>query len=97
MTQFMPEWTVAPMPGCVSTTPIWLIRPRSDGGNDYVRFRPTPGARGELAAVEILEGSHLPPQMPLLRHRRRLDAAQAELCRRRLLQEAGYRRSEPLF
>jgi hypothetical protein len=47
--------------------------------------------------VEIREGSHLPPQMPLLKRRRRLGAAEAEACRRHLQQEAGFHHSEPLF
>jgi hypothetical protein len=47
--------------------------------------------------VEIREGSHLPPQMPLLKRRHRLAAEEADACRRRLQQEAGYRHSEPLF
>jgi hypothetical protein len=71
----------------------WLLRPRSDGGTDYVRFLPSQGT----AMVEVREGSHLPPQMPLLKRRRCLRAEEAEACRRRLLREAGYRRGEPLF
>jgi hypothetical protein len=47
--------------------------------------------------VEIRLGSHLPPQMPLLKRRLKLAPAEAEACRRRLLQEDGYHRSEPLF
>jgi hypothetical protein len=43
------------------------------------------------------EGSHLPPQMPLLKRRCSLPFEEAEACRRRLQQEAGYQRSEPLF
>ena len=71
--------------------PLWLVRPRADGGCDYVAFVPG-GAR-----VEMREGSHLPPQMPLLKRRRRLGAAEAEACRRHLQQEAGFHHSEPLF
>jgi len=52
---------------------------------------------GDGPAVEIREGSHLPPQMPLLKRRRCLAIEEAEACRRRLQQEAGYQRSEPLF
>jgi hypothetical protein len=70
---------------------IWLVRPRSDGGSDYVRFVPCSGL------VEIREGSHLPPQMPLLTRRSQLAAEDAEKTRRRLLRDAGYHRSEPLF
>jgi hypothetical protein len=39
----------------------------------------------------------LPPQMPLLKRRWRLAPAEAEACRQQLLQEAGFRRSDPLF
>jgi len=77
-------------------SPLWLVRPRSDGGSDYVRFLPSAG-NGDGAVVEVREGSHLPPQMPLLKRRLRLPAAEAEACRRQLQQEAGYRCSEPLF
>jgi hypothetical protein len=76
--------------------PLWLVRPRSDGGNDYVRFLPCRTA-GDTALVEVREGSHLPPQMPLLKRRIRLPAAEAEDCRRKLQQEGGYRCSDPLF
>jgi len=87
--------------------PIWLVRPRPDGGCDYVSFQspsepdpasttsPLPSLGG--AIVEMREGSHLPPQMPLLKRRHRLAQAEAELCRRRLEQEGGFRFSEPLF
>ena len=70
---------------------VWLVRPRSDGGNDYVSFLPFQGK------IEIREGSHLPPQMPLLKRRQRLAIEEADLCRRKLLGEAGYDISEPLF
>jgi hypothetical protein len=71
--------------------PVWLVRPRSDGGCDYVNFLPAQGA------VEMREGSHLPPQMPLLKHRQRLPLDEAEAWRRRLQQESGYQCSDPLF
>jgi len=74
-----------------TTRPLWLVRPRSDGGCDYVSFLDCQDL------VEVREGSHLPPQMPLLKRRRRLGAAEAEACRRSLQQEAGFRHSEPLF
>ena len=73
--------------------PLWLVRPRPDGGCDYVSFQ-SPAAAGE---VEMREGSHLPPQMPLLKRRHRLAAEEAERCRRQLQQEGGYLRSDPLF
>lgn len=84
------------MPAPVKPPSLWLVRPRSDGGSDYVSFLPTQGLPGG-AMVEIREGSHLPPQMPLLKRRQRLAAEEADACRRRLQQEAGYRHSEPLF
>jgi hypothetical protein len=83
---------------CPASSPqtFWLVRPRSDGGSDYVNFVPSPTGP-EAPLVEIREGSHLPPQMPLLKRRRRLGAAEAEACRRHLQQEAGFHHSEPLF
>jgi hypothetical protein len=87
---------MAVMPHAPSPSPLWLVRPRSDGGCDYVRFLPSAGS-DDSAEVEVREGSHLPPQMPLLKRRLRLPAAEAEACRRQLQQEGGYRRSEPLF
>ena len=71
--------------------PLWLVRPRADGGCDYVNF--VPGA----AAVEMREGSHLPPQMPLLKRRSWLQREEAERQRRQLQVEGGFRHSEPLF
>ena len=71
--------------------PFWLARPRSDGGSDFVKFLPG------LDGVEIREGSHLPPQMPLLKRRRHLAADEADACRRLLQLEAGFRHSDPLF
>jgi hypothetical protein len=74
----------------------WLVRPRPDGGCDFVSFGPLNGANGQ-GAVEMREGSHLPPQMPLLKRRHRLDLAEAERRRLLLQRESGYRCSEPLF
>ena len=71
--------------------PFWLVRPRHDGGSDYVRFLPS------QEAVEVREGSHLPPQMPLLKRRQWLPLKEAEDSRRHLQQEGGFRCSEPLF
>ncbi|MFT5339681.1 MAG: hypothetical protein ACI9IO_001424 [Cyanobium sp.] len=76
--------------------PLWLVRPRPDGGCDYVNFLPAQGPIG-ATTVEMREGSHMPPQMPLLKHRKRLGAEEAERCRRKLQQEAGFYCSEPLF
>jgi len=76
--------------------PLWLVRPRSDGGCDYVNFVPAAGA-AETTTVEMREGSHLPPQMPLLKRRHRLPLAEAERCRQLLQQNDGFHCSEPLF
>ncbi|MCP9908947.1 hypothetical protein KBZ15_03320 [Cyanobium sp. BA20m-p-22] len=76
--------------------PLWLVRPRPDGGCDYVSFLPAQGPIG-ATTVEMREGSHMPPQLPLLKHRKRLGAEEAERCRRKLQQEAGFYCSEPLF
>lgn len=86
--------------------PLWLVRPRPDGGCDYVNFQPQPGIEssgmsstspGGTSVVEMRQGSHLPPQLPLLKHRLRLDPAEARRWQERLLQEGGFRSSEPLF
>ena len=76
--------------------PLWLVRPRPDGGCDYVSFLPAQGPIG-ASTVEMREGSHLPPQLPLLKHRKRLGAEEAESCSRRLQLESGFLSSEPLF
>jgi len=71
--------------------PLWLIRPRNDGGCDYVNFVPN------AARVEMREGSHLPPQMPLLKRRCWLQRDEADQQHRLLQQQEGFRCSEPLF
>ena len=76
--------------------PLWLVRPRPDGGCDYVSFLPAQGPFG-ATTVEMREGSHLPPQLPLLKHRTRLGAEEAESCSRRLQLESGFLSCEPLF
>ena len=90
----MPTSSSTPFPSTPSQ-PLWLVRPRSDGGSDYVNFVPSPTGP-DAPLVEIREGSHLPPQMPLLKRRRRLAAAEAAACRRHLQQEAGFHHSDPL-
>jgi hypothetical protein len=80
--------------------PLWLVRPRADGGCDYVNFLPAAGSElpeGGQHLIEIREGSHLPPQMPLLKRRHHLAAEDAERCRLRLQQKDGFRSSDPLF
>jgi hypothetical protein len=47
--------------------------------------------------VEMLEGSHLPPQMPLIKRRCRLQLEEAERQRHLLLQHQGFQSSDPLF
>jgi hypothetical protein len=98
MAQQIVTWSgiVSVMSPIPARPPLWLVRPRDDGGTDYVSFLPAAGP-SEGSLVEIREGSHLPPQMPLLKRRRRLGAEEAEACRRRLQQEGGFRCSEPLF
>ena len=70
---------------------IWLHRPSRDGGIDYVCFRAQQGA------VEILEGSHLPPQMPLIKTRISLGSAQARDRRDHFEQCIGFRHGPPVF
>ena len=83
---------------------LWLVRPRPDGGCDYVSFEFNPTSRpsavpahASACTVEMLEGSHLPPQMPLLKRRHRLNPAEADRFRVKLQNEGGFHRSEPLF
>ena len=70
---------------------IWLHRPSRNGGIDYVCFRAQQGA------VEILEGSHLPPQMPLIKTRISLGSAQARDRRDHFEQCLGFRHGPPVF
>jgi hypothetical protein len=58
--------------------PFWLVRPRADGGCDYVSFLPGPGTPSAAspgaapsgagpsgaATIEMREGCHLPPRCP---------------------------------
>ena len=70
---------------------LWLLRRSTDGGTDYVLFR------GGDEPVEMLEGYHLPPQMPFIKRRKWLNRADAQSCRRRLERSEGYRHGAPLF
>jgi hypothetical protein len=47
-------------------------------------------------SVEVIEGSHLPPQLPLLK-RRQWISAEAVSGRGQQLQAFGYRPGAPLF
>ena len=70
---------------------LWLLRRSTDGGTDYVLFR------GGDEPVEMLEGYHLPPQMPFIKRRKWLNRADAKSCQRRLERSEGYRHGAPLF
>ena len=70
---------------------LWLLRSCDDGGTDYVCFRP------QHDLIEILEGYHLPPQMPLIKRRQWLNRSEALHCRQRLEGSEGFRHAAPLF
>ena len=70
---------------------LWLLRRSMDGGTDYVLFR------GGDEPVEMLEGYHLPPQMPFIKRRKWLNRADAKSCQRRLERREGYQHGAPLF
>ena len=69
----------------------WLMRSSADGGTEYVCFR------GSDEPVEMLEGFHLPPQMPLIKRRRWMNRSEALSCRRRLEFSEGFRHGGALF
>ena len=70
---------------------VWLLRPCSDGGTDYVCFRPGQDR------VEVVEGYHLPPQMPLIKRRSWMNRVDALSCRSWLERSEGFRHGAPLF
>lgn len=70
---------------------LWLVRSTSDGGTEYVCFR------GASEPVEMVEGYHLPPQMPLIKRRQWLNRSEALHCRERLEGSEGFRNAAPLF
>jgi hypothetical protein len=72
----------------------WWVRPRKDGGCDYVRLRSS-SSHGNLQ-YEWIEGSHLPPQMPLLKRRRWLSAEMLKFQKHEL-EAHGYHPSQPVF
>jgi hypothetical protein len=84
------------LPASVMATQ-WWVRPRFDGGCDYVRLRlsgtTTADSRG---SIEWIEGSHLPPQMPLLKRRLWVSAELAQ-HRQQQLQACGFEPSQPVF
>ena len=70
---------------------LWLLRSCDDGGTDYVCFRP------QHDLIEILEGYHLPPQMPFIKRRQRLHPDDATSCLNRLERSEGFHYGAPLF
>ncbi len=70
---------------------LWLLRPCDDGGTDYVCFR------DYRDHVEVLEGYHQPPQMPLIKHRQVLLNAEVPHFRLRFERQQGFRHGPPLF
>ena len=70
---------------------FWLLKNNADGGIEYVCFR------GDDESVEMLEGYHLPPQMPLIKRRSWLNRVEALSCRSRLERSEGFRHGAPLF
>ncbi|MCP4972728.1 MAG: hypothetical protein GY914_03500 [Prochlorococcus sp.] len=70
---------------------LWLLRPCRDGGTEYVCFR------DKRKNVEMLEGYHLPPQMPLVKSRQLMAKPEALRCRNHLECSLGYRHGDPLF
>lgn len=70
---------------------LWLLRSCDDGGTDYVCFRP------QKDVVEILEGYHLPPQMPFIKRRHRVRPADATHRLNSLERREGFRHGAPLF
>ncbi|WP_036915074.1 MULTISPECIES: hypothetical protein [unclassified Prochlorococcus] len=74
----------------------WLIRPRVDGGTEYVCFR-APSCNDQPGRVEMLVGSHLPPQMPLLKSRQWMGRQEALVCCKQLQSSHGYCHGAPLF
>ena len=75
----------------------WWVRPRFDGGCDYVRLCSQPPQPGGSGRVEWVEGSHLPPQMPFIKKRRWLNRSEALSCRQNLERSEGFRHGKALF
>ena len=70
---------------------LWLVRSTADGGTEYVCFR------SASESVEMLEGFHLPPQMPFIKKRRWLNRSEALSCRQNLERSEGFRHGSALF
>ena len=68
----------------------WVKR-QGDGRCDYVRVRSS-----DQQELEWVEGSHLPPQMPLLKHRFTVSFEAAQQRQHNLL-AMGFKPGQPLF
>ena len=69
----------------------WWVKSHRDGSCDYVRLRAS-----DQQQLEWAEGSHLPPQMPLLKRRFTVSLEAAELRQQTLL-AMGFKPGQPLF
>ena len=69
----------------------WWVKSHRDGSCDYVRLRAS-----DQQQLEWAEGSHLPPQMPLLKRRFTVSLEAAEVRQLNLL-AMGFRPGQPLF
>jgi hypothetical protein len=69
----------------------WWYKSHGDGSCDYVRLRP-----GDQQDLEWVEGSYLPPQMPLLKRRYKVSLEAAQQRQQNLL-AMGFKPGQPLF
>ena len=69
----------------------WWVKSHRDGSCDYVRLRTS-----DQKQLEWAEGSHLPPQMPLLKRRFTVSLEAAEVRQQNLL-AMGFKPGQPLF
>ena len=69
----------------------WWVKSHRDGSCDYVRLRTS-----DRQQLEWAEGSHLPPQMPLLK-RRFTVSLEAAAVRQQNLLAMGFKPGQPLF
>ena len=69
----------------------WWVKSHRDGSCDYVRLRPS-----DQQQLEWVEGSYLPPQMPLLK-RRYTVSLEAAAVRQQNLLAMGFKPGQPLF
>ena len=69
----------------------WRVKSHRDGSCDYVRLRPS-----DQQQLEWVEGSYLPPQMPLLKRRYTVSLEAAQQRQQNLL-AMGFKPGQPLF